>query len=54
MILDPNELDNTIFQPILQHQFIVYADAVPSYLIKKIGGMGFFGLENRGGGMLFI
>jgi hypothetical protein len=41
MILDPNELDNTIFQPILQHQFIVYADAIPSYMIKKMGGMGF-------------
>jgi len=34
-ILDPNELDNTIFQPILQHQFIVYADAIPSYMIKR-------------------
>jgi hypothetical protein len=40
MILDPKELDNTIFQPILQHQFIVYAEGIPSYMIKKTGGGG--------------
>jgi len=40
-LLDPNEIDNQIFQPILQHNFIVYADGIPSYLIKKIGGIGF-------------
>lgn len=40
-ILDPNELDNTIFEPILQHRFIMYIDGIPSYLIKKMAGLGF-------------
>jgi len=40
-ILDPNELDNTVFDPILQHRFIMYIDGIPSYLIKKVGGIGF-------------
>lgn len=40
-ILDPNEINNTIFEPILQHRFIVYVDTIPAYLIKKIDGIGF-------------
>ena len=40
-LLDPNENRQPDFQPILQHNFIVYADGIPSYMTKKIGGMGF-------------
>lgn len=40
-LLDPNELDNTIFEPILQHRFIMYIDGIPSYIIKKVDGIGF-------------
>lgn len=40
-ILDPNELDNTIFEPILQHRFIMYIDGIPSYMIKAVNGLGF-------------
>ncbi len=40
-LLSPTELNNTIFEPILQHRFIVYIDGIESYMIKKIGGIGF-------------
>jgi len=40
-LLDPNEIDNTIFEPVLQHRFILYVDGLPSYMIKRVGGMGF-------------
>lgn len=40
-ILDPNELDNTLFQPVLSHNFVMYIDGIPSYMIKKVDGIGF-------------
>lgn len=40
-LLNPSELNNVIFEPILQHRFMVYIDGIPAYLIKKIDGIGF-------------
>ncbi len=39
-ILDPNEINNTIAEPVLAHRFIMYVDNIPSYFIKGISGMG--------------
>ena len=39
--LDPNEINNTVFQPILAFQFRLLVDGIPSYMIKGIDGIGF-------------
>jgi len=41
MILDPNEINNTIFQPILAFQFRFLIDGIPAYMIKGVNGVGF-------------
>ena len=40
-ILDTNEMLGQVFEPVLQHRFIMYIDGIPSYLIKSIDGIGF-------------
>jgi hypothetical protein len=41
-ILDANtEMLGQLFEPMLQHRFIVYCDGIPSFLIKKLDGLGF-------------
>lgn len=40
-LLDPNEINNTIFQPILSFQFRFLVDGIPSYMIKAVNGVGF-------------
>lgn len=41
-LLDANsEMIGQLFEPILQHRFIVYMDGIPSFLIKKFDGIGF-------------
>lgn len=40
-ILDPNEINNTVFQPVLAFQFRFLIDGVPSYMIKGVNGIGF-------------
>ena len=40
-LLSTDDMLGTLFEPILQHRFIMYIDGIQSYLIKKIGGMGF-------------
>lgn len=40
-ILDPNEINNTVFQPILAFQFRFLIDGIPSYMIKAVDGIGF-------------
>jgi hypothetical protein len=40
-ILQTEEMLGTLFEPILQHRFIMYIQGVPSYLIKKVGGIGY-------------
>jgi hypothetical protein len=40
-ILDTNEMLGQVFEPILQHRFIMYIDGIPSFLIKSIDGIGF-------------
>lgn len=40
-LADPNEINNTIAEPVLGHRFIFYLDMVPTYLIKGVNGMGF-------------
>ena len=40
-ILSTDQMLGTIFEPILQHRFIMSIDGIPSYLIKKINGIGF-------------
>lgn len=40
-ILDPSEINNTVFQPILAFQFRMLIDGVPSYMIKAVDGIGF-------------
>ena len=41
-LLDANsEMIGQLFEPILQHRFIVYIDGIESFLIKKIDGIGF-------------
>jgi len=41
MILDPNDIQSTVFEPVLQNRFIFYADGIPSYLVKSIDGIGY-------------
>lgn len=41
MILDANEINNTVFQPILSFQFRFLIDGVPSFMIKGVNGLGF-------------
>ena len=41
MILDANEINNTVFQPILAFQFRFLIDGVPSFMIKSVNGIGF-------------
>mgnify|MGYP003652069238 CR=1 FL=1 len=38
-ILDPNEIFFTAFEPKQKNRFIMYVDGVPSYMIKKVGGV---------------
>jgi len=40
-ILDPNEINSTIFQPILAFQFRFLIDGIPAYMIKSVNGIGF-------------
>lgn len=40
-ILSTDQMLGTVFEPILQHRFIMSIDGIPSYLIKKINGIGF-------------
>lgn len=40
-ILDPNEINNTIFEPILSHRFRMLIDGIPSYMIKAVNGIGY-------------
>lgn len=40
-ILDPNEINNTIFQPIFAFQFRFLIDGIPTYMIKSVNGIGF-------------
>lgn len=40
-ILDPNEINNTVAEPVLGHRFIMYIDGIPSYFIKAVNGIGF-------------
>lgn len=40
-ILSTDQMLGTTFEPILQHRFIMSIDGIPSYLIKKISGIGF-------------
>jgi len=40
-ILSTDQMLGQAFEPILQHRFIMSIDGIPSYLIKKISGIGF-------------
>jgi hypothetical protein len=40
-LLSTDEMLGTMFEPVLQHRFVMYIDGIQSYLIKKVGGMGF-------------
>ena len=40
-ILSTDQMLGTTFEPILQHRFIMSIEGIPSYLIKKISGIGF-------------
>lgn len=40
-ILDPNEINFTAFEPVVQNRFIMYIDGIPSYTIKKASAPGF-------------
>ena len=40
-VLDPNEIMFTAFEPKVQNRFIMYIDAIPSYLIKKASSPSF-------------
>lgn len=40
-ILDTNEMLGQVFEPILQHRFIMYIDGIPSFMIKSVDGIGF-------------
>jgi len=41
MILDPNEIFFTSFEPKLANRFVMYIDGIPSYLIKSVNGIGY-------------
>ena len=40
-LLSTDDMLGTMFEPVLQHRFIMYIDGIQSYLIKKVGGMGY-------------
>lgn len=40
-LLSTDEMLGELFEPMLQHRFIMYIDGIPSFLIKKVGGIGF-------------
>lgn len=40
-LLSTDQMLGTAFEPILQHRFIMSIDGIPSYMIKKISGIGF-------------
>tara|TARA_Y100000385_G_scaffold288050_1_gene353730 strand:- start:513 stop:1001 length:489 start_codon:yes stop_codon:yes gene_type:complete len=40
-VLDPNEIFFTAFEPKVKNRFILYVDGIPSYVIKKVGAIGF-------------
>lgn len=40
-ILSTDQMLGQTFEPVLQHRFIMSIDGIPSYLIKKISGIGF-------------
>lgn len=40
-ILDPNEINNTVLEPVLGHRFIMYVDGIPTYFIKSVDGLSF-------------
>jgi len=40
-LLSTDQMLGTAFEPILQHRFIMSIEGIPSYMIKKIGGIGF-------------
>jgi len=40
-LLSTDEMLGTLFEPILQHRFVMYIEGIPTYLIKKVGGIGF-------------
>jgi hypothetical protein len=40
-VLDPNEIFFTAFEPKVKNRFILYVDGIPSYIIKKVGAIGF-------------
>ena len=41
VVLDPNEIMFTAFEPKVQNRFILYVDGVPAYLIKNATAPGF-------------
>lgn len=40
-LLSTDQMLGTMFEPILQHRFIMSINGIPAYLIKKISGIGF-------------
>lgn len=38
-VLDPNEIFFTAFEPQQAHRFLLYLDGIPSYMIRKVGGL---------------
>lgn len=40
-LLSTNDMLGDLFEPMLQHRFIMYINGIPSFMIKKVGGMGF-------------
>lgn len=40
-LLSTDDMLGTMFEPVLQHRFIMYIDGIQSYLIKKVEGIGF-------------
>jgi len=40
-ILNTNDMLGTMFEPILQHRFLMSINGIPSFLIKKVDGIGF-------------
>jgi hypothetical protein len=41
VIIDPNELMYTAFEPKIKNRFILYMDGFPSYMVKAVNGIGF-------------
>ena len=40
-LLSTDDMLGTMFEPVLQHRFVMYIDGIQSYLIKKVGGIGY-------------